>query len=101
MAFVTRNQYTPSNSSLTVGPFLVGDARTIGLSITSNTSLSPYTVQMTNADGWSVVIPENSWSAVTAIAVQGSYIIEPGLRWLRVLRPESASTVAVEWFTST
>ena len=84
-----------SSSSVTGGPFLIADYATLSVSIVTITTASPYTIQMSNADGFTAAIPEGSWSNVTLITAQGMYNIDPGPRWIRVLQTASNSSATV------
>ena len=100
MAFTTRNEWGPtSSSSLTTGPWLVEDARTLSVSIVTASSTAANVIQMSDADGLTAAIPANSWSTVSSIALQGTYIVEPGARWLRVLRSESSATIIIQYLS--
>lgn len=73
------------SATFTSNPFLVADYRQLSMSIiTSDAQSSLHTVQASNEDGLRASI--TTWSTVTTITAQGIYAIEPGMRWLRVLR---------------
>ena len=69
---------------------------------TLNAVTSLFTIQATNVDGSTTSIAEGNWSNVTAITSQGIYTLDPGARWMRVLRSslESFSTVAASFWGS-
>ena len=84
--------YTPSGLTQT-SAWLVQDYRTLSLSLVTNDTTSAYTVKLSNADGLTAVIPNNSWSASTVLVLQGQYEIEPGSRWLRMELSSSTCTI--------
>lgn len=82
-------------SNGTSPPFMVADCRDMSLSIvTSTASVSNFTVQLCNVDGFNAAIPEGAWSNATVIGTQGMQTIDPGARWLRVIRPPIAVSAA-------
>ena len=85
-----------SSSSVTSPIALTADWNIVSLSwLTATTSASTLTVQGTLFSGVTATIPEAEWSTLTLLRAQGIYTVDPGARWIRVLRgsPESASTV--------
>lgn len=80
-------------SDLTSSVYLVADAAemTLALDVDSATSV---TVQGSNAQGFRTPFVEDDWSTLTTIAgVSGNDLvnIEPGFRWLRVIRESAVS----------
>jgi len=83
-------------SAVTSATYFVGDAEefTLDLDIDSETTV---TIQGSNAQGFRTSFVEDDWSTLTtvaSIAANDLLNIEPGFRWLRVLR-ESASTASL------
>ena len=84
------------SSTVTSNSILVADANTITVSITSVAAVaSNWTLQGTNADGFSAAIAEGEWSNISIIAAQGIYSITPGARWVRTLRPAVNSLASI------
>lgn len=84
-------------SGLTSATALVADAAelTVQPLIASETSLE---VWGSNADGFSSALAEGDWSVLTtlvSLSANDMYNIEPGFRWLRVVRESAASATAV------
>lgn len=76
-----------ANSNFTSPAYLIGDFRQASLSWqTSTGSASVLTVQLSNADGFTSAIPEAAWSTGTLLTSQGMQTIDPGVKWLRVIR---------------
>lgn len=90
-----------TDSRFTSNAYLTADFRDQSLSIlTSTASASNFTVQGTNWQGFSSAIPEAAWSNLTVISAAGLQTVDPGMRWLRVIRPNigvsAASNVTIE-----
>ena len=74
----------------------VADANQISLSITSVAAVaSTWTVQGTNAQGFTAAIAEGEWSTVSVINAQGIFSVTPGMRFIRTLRPAVNSLASV------
>lgn len=88
-----------ANSSLRTSPSaLVADWNIVTLSWqTATTSASTLTVQGTLSDGLRTTIAEAEWSNLTLLTTAGIFTVDPGARWIRVVRgsPESTSTVFI------
>ena len=87
-----------NNSAITSVSALVADWQIQTLSWQTVTdSASTLTVQGSLANGLTSAIPEATWSNLTALNAAGMYTIDPGSRWIRVVRgsPESASSVVI------
>ena len=83
-----------ATSGNTSSAHFIGDYDIIALSYQSQTnSASTLTIQASGAEGFTAAIPSNSWSNLTMVTTQGPQTLDPGLRWLRVIRSESSSTV--------
>jgi hypothetical protein len=88
-----------SSSNVTSGAALTADWNIVTLSWqTATASASTLTAQGTLSEGLradSAAIAEAEWSTLTTLTAQGIFTVDPGARWIRVLRgsPESASTV--------
>lgn len=83
-------------SAITSSLYFVGDAAelTLALDIDSATTV---VVQQSNAQGFRTAFVEDDWSTLTTAAsltANTMLDIEPGFRWLRVLR-ETASTASL------
>ena len=87
------------NSALTTSnPYLVQDAYSIQVSLLTQTTASAYTLQASNADGFTAAIPANSWSNATVLTAAGQYAVTPGMRWLRAIQASnSTATVALTY----
>ena len=85
------------SSDITSTTYFVGDAEemTIDLDVDSATNV---VIQGSNAQGFREAFVEDDWSTLTTVAsVAANTIlnIEPGFRWLRLLR-ETASTASLQ-----
>jgi hypothetical protein len=80
-------------SDVTSETYWIGDARSISLWLEGSATTSE--VQVSNDDGRIAVIAENTWSTLSTVIGTGSDMldIEPGPRWLRVLRSGTSSAV--------
>lgn len=94
------------SSNLTSPPVFVGDFRQMTISITTgSTHASRITVQGSNLDGFqstlssggglgNATVPVGGWSHLTVILPVGAanlFTIDPGFRWLCVVRPTATS----------
>lgn len=91
-----RNDLFDGVSGITSNVYLTADAAelTLALDIDSETTV---VVQQSNAQGFRTAFVEDDWSTLTTIASVGANTlldIEPGFRWLRVLR-ETASAASL------
>lgn len=87
-----------NNSAITSVAALVADWQIQTLSWETVTgSASTLTVQGSLADGLQAAVPAATWSNLTMLTAAGMYTVDPGSRWIRVVRgsPESASTVLI------
>src|SRR5690606_27250183 len=80
-------------SDLTSSVYLVADAAemTLALDVDSETSV---VVQCSNAQGFRTAFVEDDWSTfttLTSFAANELVNIEPGYRWLRVIRESAVS----------
>jgi len=76
-------------------PFYIGELMnvTISASTQSNNAIN---VQLSNADGFSSAIPENSWSNVLAISTQSVFALpQLGARWSRTSSPASSNATLI------
>ena len=90
-------------SNVTSPPWLVVDWRQMSISVeTGSAFASRITVQGTNLDGFkstlssaggfgNSTVPVGNWSHVTIITGQGLFTIDPGFRWICVIRPTQGS----------
>lgn len=93
-------------SNVTSTNYFVGDFAALTISITTGSAhASRITVQGSNADGFqsslsagggfgNATIPVNPWSHLTVIlpvAAANIFTIDPGVRWINVIRPTAAS----------
>lgn len=95
---MVRREYslmTRGFSGLTSAAIYVGDARTLSLSLVTQTTASTYTVQGSNANGFTATIPENTWSTITLLTAQGIYGVQPGVAWLRAIEAASTSSATM------
>lgn len=84
-----------ASNATTSAAVLTADYRDMSLSIqTSTASASNVTVQGSNAEGFAVAIPEASWSVLTVIPAAGVQTVDPGIRWMRVVRDTIAVSAA-------
>lgn len=85
------------NSSTATSPAVfVGDVVRHVVSLTTTTSASAYTLQGTNADGFSAAIPAGQWSTVTVLTAAGIYAVQTGMRWLRAQQAASTSSATLQ-----
>lgn len=78
------------SSNYTAGPHFVGDYAYISVSWHTDTnSASILTLQGSNDDGFGAAIV--NWSNLTGITARGLYVLDPGVRWMRVLRNSNES----------
>lgn len=83
------------SSTYTGSAQLISDFASMSLSIiTVTTEASRFTVEGSNDDGYAAAI--TNWSTLTALTAQGLYTIDPGARWMRVLRSSLESTATVQ-----
>lgn len=83
-------------SVITSNVEFVGDAVELTL-FADIDSATTFRVQGSNATGFRTAIDEDDWSTLTTVAIATTnqmLNIEPGFRWLRVLR-ETASTASL------
>lgn len=83
-------------SAITSSTYFVGDAAEITLALDID-SATTVVVQGSNAQGFRTAFVEDDWSTlttITAIAANDLLNIEPGFRWIRLLR-ETASTASL------
>ena len=84
------------SSTITSSAAMVADADQISLSVVSVAAVaSNWTVQGTNANGFTAAIAEGEWSTVSVIAAQGIFSVTPGMRWIRLQRPAVNSLASV------
>lgn len=83
------------NASLvTTPPWFVGDF--IQLCVSASTqSNAAINIQMSNADGFTDPIPENSWYNVLAVSVQSVFDLTTGPRWSRTSSPASSNATII------
>jgi hypothetical protein len=80
-----------ANSSVrTSNPVLVADWRQLTASLQTGGPGS-HTLQATNYSGSTVPLAEGNWSTISTIAAQGVSSIDPGMRYLRWIRPATDS----------
>ena len=97
MSTFRKDLFAAVGSDITSDVYFVGDAAevTVELDIDSATTV---TLQGSNATGFRESFAADDWSTMTTIAsvaANNIYNIEPGYRWLRVLR-ETASTDSLQ-----
>lgn len=96
MSFARKDLFGDVGSDITSSTYLVADAAemTLELDVDSATTV---VVQGTNQQGFRTAFVEADWSTLTtvvSVAADTMLNIEPGFRWLRVLR-ETASTASL------
>lgn len=97
MSAFRRDLFGAVGSDRTSEIYLVADAveMTLDLDVDSATTV---TIQGSNAEGFRTAFVEDDWSTLTtvaSIAANDILNIEPGFRWLRVLREtESSASLA-------
>ena len=85
-----------NSSTYTSAAQLVCDYAQMSLSWqSSGADASRLTIWATNEDGLRSSL--NTWSVVTGLTAQGVYVVEPGIRWLRVTR-QSADSLSEVYF---
>lgn len=85
---------TVSTNTIWSQPWFVGDF--IQLCISASTqSNNAINVQMSNADGFTAVIPENSWYNVLPISVQSVFDLPTGARWSRTSSPALSNVTLI------
>jgi len=90
MFTVQRDLYnSPAASDVTSEVYWVGDAWSVSLFLRGSPSTT--TVQLSNAEGRSAAIAENSWSAATTVISPSPDMLDiaTGFRWIRCLRSET------------
>lgn len=90
----TYSMMTVGFSGQTSNPVYIGDAAggSLSLSLITADASSAYTVQGSNADGFTAAIPANTWSTMTVLGAGGIYAIQPGAAWLRAIESFSTSS---------
>lgn len=85
-----------NSSTYTSGAMLTVDLATIALSVqTVAAAASRFTVEGSNENGFTEAIPAAAWSILTTLTVPGMFTIDPGPRWVRVLRSSIESNASV------
>ncbi len=86
---------TTNASLITTPAWYIGDFKTVTISA-STQSNNAINVQVSNADGFQDVIPENSWANVLAISVQSVFALtQLGARWSRTSSPASSNATLI------
>jgi hypothetical protein len=85
-----------NSSTATSQPMFVGDVVRMSLSLTTTTAASAYTIQGSNADGFTVAIPATQWSTVTVLTVGGIFAVQTGMRWIRAQQAASTSSATLQ-----
>lgn len=91
----TNTMLSWDSAAATSNPQFVGDVVRMSVSLTTTTAASSYTIQGSNADGFSVAIPAGQWSTVTVLTAPGIYAIQTGMRWLRAIQAASTSSATL------
>lgn len=100
MSYPTPSRYqvakslTVSTATIWSAPFFVGDFQqlTVSISTQSNNAIN---IQMSNADGFDAVIPENSWANVLTPSVNSAFVLPIGYRWSRSSSPASSNATII------
>lgn len=78
------------SSNYTAGPHFIGDYAHISVSWHTDVAVaSRFTLQGSNDDGFGASI--TNWSTMTGITVAGIYVMDAGVRWMRVQRNSNES----------
>ena len=88
-----------ATSTYTSNPLLVADySQYQAISVETVAAVaSRFTVQGTLDDGLTSAIRAGSWSNLTVLTVPGKYTVDPGVRFIRVLRSALESTSTVQY----
>lgn len=94
MAYTQRFDLFPGtsadSSNVTSASYLVADYTLLSVSWdTDTTTASTLTLQSSNEDGLTASI--TTWSNLSGITQQGTYIVNTGFRWMRALRNSNES----------
>lgn len=87
-----------NSSTRTSNPVLVADARQISISLQTQ-GPGTHTVQATNYSGTTVALAEGNWSTISTVGAAGLSSIDPGMRFLRWIRPATDSQATVIFHT--
>lgn len=88
----TRNftLFGAGNTDLTSATVLVADARSLTLSIESNTTIAVnWVLEGSNEGGFDASI--NTFSTLSTIVADGIHKIDEGVRWVRLVRDSATS----------
>ena len=88
------NSSTYTSEALLVRDYSQAQALSV---LTTNTAASRFSVEGSLDDGLNAAIDANSWSNVTTLLADGVYTLDPGLRWIRVLRSALDSQATVRF----
>lgn len=92
MSTFRKDLFGDVGSDLTSNPYLTADAAELTLDYDVDSATS-FVIEASNAEGFRGFV-EDDWSNVTTIsgaAANGLVNIEPGFRWLRLIRESAAS----------
>jgi len=92
-----RNDLFAGVSGFTSNVYLTADAVDLTLQTNVDSATSMH-VHVSNATGFRTAIAEDDWSTKTTVvsmAANGIYDVDPGFRWLRVVRESAASLPSV------
>ena len=85
-----------NQSTLTAGPYFVGDFETMSMSWSSSTAASSTLIlTASNDDGLTAGTSIATYSTISTVGAQGLFTIDPGMRWLRAVRASADSTCVV------
>jgi hypothetical protein len=92
--FQIAKSLTKSNGSIQSHPWFIGDFMqlTVSASTQSNAMIN---VQLSNADGFTTAIPENSWYNVLTLSVNSIFDVPTGARWSRVSTPALSNATII------
>ena len=83
-----------TSSTRTSVAVLVADWRQITASL-KTAGTGTHTLQATDADGFQSAIAEGDWSNISTVGAAGLFTIDPGMRWLRWVKPAADSLATV------
>jgi len=84
-----------TNTSLVTSPaWFVADFKhlTVSVSTQSNAAIN---YQASNADGFGLPIPENSWMNMQALSINSIIVLPVGNRWSRISTPAASSSTII------
>lgn len=93
MASFRFDLFSEVGSDLTSSAYLTADAEEMTVQAKAG-SATTLTIQGSNATGFRTAIAEGDWSSmtvITGVATSTIYNVEPGQRWMRLIRESATS----------